>query len=441
MNDHLPADRASTDHQALVDRLPTDDHRVLGRDLGLFTTDPLVGPGLPLWLPGGAAIRAELERLAAEIWEHDGCRRVNTPVLAKRALFERSGHWGKFAEDMFPVMRVGGEELVLRPANCPHHAVLFAARPRSHRELPVRFAELGSMFRSELSGVLAGLSRVRQINLDDTHVFCRPDQAVDEVVLALESVLRGYRVLGLEIDHVRLSRRDWAPAARSRFLGDDAGWRRAEQQLSEALARLGLDAVDGPGEAAFYGPKIDVQVRDARGREETLSTVQFDLVQPERFDLAYVGPDGARHRPVMIHRGVLSAMERMVAHLLERYGAALPMWLAPRQVVVLPVAGRHVAAADGLVARLRADGVRAETVAAEASLGRRVRQAWVDGVPCVAVIGDRELADDTVGVRLRDGRRSDAGRPALRVGEFVAIAGRQVRDRRADLDLPLSSSS
>jgi threonyl-tRNA synthetase len=295
----------------------------------------------------------------------------------------------------------------------------------------VRLSELGSMFRSELSGVLSGLSRVRQINLDDTHVFCRPDQAVDEVVRGLESIRWSYGVLGVEIAYARLSRRG-AGAGREQFLGDDALWDRAERHLAEALRRVGMDYVDAPGEAAFYGPKIDVQVVDPAGREETLSTVQLDLVQPERFGLSYVGPDGGRHRPVMIHRGVLSAMERMVAHLLERYDGALPLWLAPVQVRVLPVADRHEEPAAAFVARLVAAGLRAEQSSAVATLGARVRQARVEQVPVVAVLGDDEVSSDRVSVRLRDGRRAEN----LALDAVVSSLRRQATERCRELAVP-----
>jgi threonyl-tRNA synthetase len=250
----------------------------------------------------------------------------------------------KFAADMFPPMQVGGEELVLRPANCPHHALIYAAEQRSFRDLPVRLTEAASMFRSELSGVLGGLSRVRQINLDDTHVFCLPEQVTDEIALGLAAAQRYHRILGIEVTRYQLSRRGQDAA----HLGGDALWQDAENQLAAALDRLGLAYDDAPGEAAFYGPKIDVQVTDSAGREDTLSTIQLDFNQPERFDLGYIGPDGRRHRPAMIHRGVLSSMDRLVAYLIERYDGAFPPWLAPLQVLVLPVGGQQAAVAGSL---------------------------------------------------------------------------------------------
>lgn len=387
---------------------PPADHRRLGRELKLFTTEPMVGAGLPLWLPDGAVIRAELERLAAEEAVRGGCQRVFTPVLAKRELFERSGHWDKFSEDMFPPMKVGEEEFVLRPANCPHHALVYASEQRSFRDLPVRLAELGSMFRSELSGVLGGLSRVRQINLDDTHVFCAPEQVRGEIRRGVESVRRCYELLGIGVARYRLSRRGGGDG----YLGAGELWADAERQLAAALTELGIDYEDAPGEAAFYGPKIDVQVTDPAGREETLSTVQLDFNQPERFGLAFIGSDGARHRPVMIHRGVLSAMERIVAFLIEQYEGAFPPWLAPVQVLVLPVGNDHAERALSVADQLRASGLRAGCDPADATLGARIRRAV--RVPYVAVIGDREVAGGLVALRLRDGRQmSGVGLPQL----------------------------
>ena len=426
--DHAPASQAPAD-QVAPDRSPASpapvDHRRLGRELKLFATEPLVGAGLPIWLPDGAVIRAELERLAAEEAIRGGCQGVYTPVLAKRALFERSGHWAKFADDMFPPMRVGEEEFVLRPANCPHHALVYASEQRSYRDLPVRLAELGAMFRSELSGVLGGLSRVRQINLDDTHVFCAPEQVPGEIARAVQSVQRCYRLLGIDVARYRLSRRGSGDG----YLGGDDLWADAERDLAAALRDLGLDYEDGPGEAAFYGPKLDVQVVDPAGREETLSTVQLDFNQPERFDLCYIGPDGGRHRPVKIHRGVLSGMERLVAHLIERCDGAFPPWLAPVQVVVLPVAEQHAGQARAVADRVRAAGLRAECDAADATLGARIRRARERRIPYLAVIGDREDASGLVALRLRDGRRLDG----IGVERLVGEVSRQVADRSADL--------
>jgi threonyl-tRNA synthetase len=374
------------------------DHRDINLDLPVFATDPLAGAGLPLWLPDGAVIREELQRLAKDLARADGCESVYSPVLGKRALFERSGHWAKFSDDMFPPMRVGGDDLVLRPANCPHHALIYASAQRSYRDLPVRFNELAAMFRAERSGVLSGLSRVRQINLDDTHVFCRPDQVAAEAARALRSALRAQEILGLPVDYVRLSRRDDGPV----FLGAHEQWEAAEAALRAAaeavgLADLGLRLVDAPGEAAFYGPKLDLQVRDGRGHEESIATVQLDFNSPERFCLTYDTADGTKERVVMIHRGTVGSMERVVAALLEHYQGRLPLWLAPVHVCVLPVGAAHDAAARRLVDDLIAAGLRGRLQTA-GSVGARVRSSRQRRDHLIAVVGDAEVIEESVQV-------------------------------------------
>jgi len=373
------------------------DHRELNHDLSIFATDPLAGSGLPLWLPDGAVIRTELQRLAKDLAHEDGCVDVFSPVLGKRALYERSGHLAKFSHDMFPAMRLGEDEVMLRPANCPHHALIYAAAEHSYRELPIRLNELGAMFRAERSGVVSGLNRVRQINLDDTHVFCRPDQVVDEVARALRAALKAQRLLGLPVDHVRLSLRDDSDG----WLGTREQWDDAQHQLRSAarqvLAGTGHRLVEAAGEAAFYGPKLDLQVNGERGHEQTIATVQLDFNQPERFDLTYRGADGGRHRAVMIHRGTVGSMERVVAALLERYQGRLPFWLAPSQLAVLPVGAEHDGAARDLLDRARAVGLRAR-IEHEGTLGARIRTARGRRDHLIGVVGDREARDGTVQV-------------------------------------------
>lgn len=377
---------------------PPLDHRELNVDMAVFGTDPAVGQGLPLWLPAGAVIRQEVERLARDIARHDGCVPVYTPVLAKRALFEHSGHWAKFSDDMFPPMRLGGDELVLRPANCPHHAMIYAARPHSYRELPIRYNELGAMFRAERSGVLSGLSRVRQINLDDTHVFCRPDQVAAEVARALRAALKVQQILGLPVDYVRLSRRDSGTG----YLGTEAEWDQAEHALRGAAEQVLHDSaiplIGAEGEAAFYGPKLDLQSRDGRGHEETIATVQLDFNQPDRFDLTYAAPDGTQQRVVMIHRGTVGAMERIAGALLERYQGRLPLWLAPVQVCVMPVDEAQDGQAQVLVDELCATGLRTR-LETDGSLGARIRASRQRRDCLIAVIGAAEAASGQVQVR------------------------------------------
>jgi threonyl-tRNA synthetase len=408
------------------------DHRDLNRDLRVFATDPLAGAGLPLWLPDGAVIREELQALARDLARADGCHGVYSPVLGQRALYERSGHWAKFSDDMFPPMAVGGDELVLRPANCPHHALIYASARRSWRELPLRLNELAAMFRAERSGVLSGLSRVRQVNLDDTHVFCRPDQVAGEAARGLRAALRAQEILGLPVDYARLSLRDDSPA----YLGTAAQWQAAEDALRDAaaaagLASRGLPLASAPGEAAFYGPKLDLQVRDGRGQEETIATVQADFCQPERFGLAYDAPDGSRQPVVMIHRGTVGSMERVTAALLERYQGRLPLWLAPAQVCVLPVSPAQDDAARRLSDGLLAAGLRPR-LDAGGSLGARVRRARQRRDHLIAVLGEAEAAAGTA--RVTDVAAGFAGA----VGEADLI--RLVRDahaaRRPHVDWP-----
>ncbi|MCI3240672.1 threonine--tRNA ligase [Streptomyces spinosisporus] len=380
-----------------------NDHRRLGRELDLFDTDPLMGAGLPYWLPDGAIVRHTLEEYIREQERAAGYRHVYSPVLGKRELYEISGHWSHYSDDMFPPMELGSEEVVLRPSLCPHHALIYRSRSHSYRELPLRMAELGGMYRSELSGVLGGLTRVRSIQLNDAHIFCTLEQAVEEARSALELIARAYADLGISPLRHRLS----LPGEGGKYVADPELWERATGLLKEVLASAGIsyDAVEG--EAAFYGPKIDVQIADPAGRESTLSTVQIDFHQPERFDLHYIGPDGSKHRPVMVHRSIIGSVERAVAQLIEVHGGAFPAWLAPVQLVVLPVSDAQEEQAHDVVRRALARGLRAELAGPErGSLGARIRAARL--VPYQAVIGEQEAGGDLAAVRLRDGRRPGA---------------------------------
>ena len=382
------------------------DHRKLGRELGLFDTDPLIGSGLPYWLPDGAAVRHALEEYIRDTERRAGYQHVYSPVLGKRELYEISGHWSHYRADMFPPMDLGREQIVLRPSMCPHHALIYRSRARSYRELPLRIAELGGMFRSELSGVLGGLTRVRSIQLNDAHIFCTPDQVADEARGALDLIRRAYAALGITPARYRLS----LPGPDGKYVADPGLWQRAAALLTDVLDRSGVAYEAVAGEAAFYGPKIDVQVADSAGREATLSTVQVDFYQPERFGLRYIGPDGARHRPVMVHRSIVGSAERAVAHLIEQHGGAFPGWLAPIQLAILPVSGAERPQAEALRQQSLDHGLRSRIADPdEGSLGARIRAARL--VPYQAVIGAREAADGRVSLRLRDGRRLDP-RPA-----------------------------
>ncbi|MFE9652860.1 threonine--tRNA ligase [Micromonospora sp. NPDC006431] len=399
------------------------DHRRLGRELELFVSDPLSGAGLPIWLPAGAAARHAVEEYVRDLERRAGYRHVYSPPLGKRELFELSGHLGYFADDMFPPMRLSADdEFVLRPALCPHHALVFRARGRSYRELPLRVAELGGMYRAERSGVLGGLSRVRAISLNDAHNFCALDQVGDEVREILRLIGEAHAALGVRPAGFRLSLR--GPG--EKYVGDDAQWARAEELLRAALD--GVDFTEGPGEAAFYGPKIDIQVVDAAGRESTISTIQLDFDKPERFDLSYTDADGTRKRPVMVHRSLVGSMERLFAYLIEVHAGAFPAWYAPVQLVLLPVDDGQADAAGDLARRAEAAGLRVEVDHA-GSLGARIRDAARRKVPYLGVVGPREAADGSVSVRLRDGRGLDP----MPVPDALGLIGRVVAARSADL--------
>ena len=345
------------------------DHRKLGRELELFDTDPLIGAGLPYWLPAGAAIRHALEEYIREVERRAGYQHVYSPVLGKRELYEISGHWSHYRDGMYPPMDIGGEQAVLRPSLCPHHALIYRSRAHSYRELPLRMAELGGMYRSELSGVLGGLTRVRAIQLNDAHIFCAPDQVAAEASAALGLIQQAYRALGIEAARYRLS----LPGRDGKYVGGRDLWDRAAGLLEQVLTGAGVPYEAEEGEAAFYGPKIDVQIADSAEREASLSTVQVDFYLPERFGLEYVGADGARHRPVMVHRSIIGSAERAVAHLIDVHGGAFPGWLAPVQLVVLPVADAQLPQADALAGQATGRGLRAVVARPESgSLGARI---------------------------------------------------------------------
>lgn len=399
------------------------DHRKLGRELELFDTDPLIGAGLPYWLPDGATVRHALEEYIRTTERRAGYRHVYSPVLGKRELYEISGHWAHYSDDMFPPMDLGGEQVVLRPSLCPHHALIYRSRSRSYRELPLRMAELGGMYRSEHSGVLGGLTRVRSIQLNDAHIFCTLDQVTDEARSALAMIRSAYQALGISPSRYRLS----LPGPGGKYVAAPEMWRRSTALLTRVLDDSGLpyDAVEG--EAAFYGPKIDVQITDGAGRESTLSTIQIDFHQPEQFDLRYVGADGARHRPVMVHRSIIGSVERAVAHLIEQHGGAFPGWLAPTQLVVLPVSEAELPQAAELVRLCLDQGLRAELAGPErGSLGARVRLARL--VPYQAVIGAREAAAGQLALRLRDGRRLAALPATEALTRIAALVGAHSTD-------------
>ncbi|HCD5277255.1 TPA: threonine--tRNA ligase [Staphylococcus aureus] len=386
-------------HLQMLEERKERDHRKIGKELELFTNSQLVGAGLPLWLPNGATIRREIERYIVDKEVSMGYDHVYTPVLANVDLYKTSGHWDHYQEDMFPPMQLDEtESMVLRPMNCPHHMMIYANKPHSYRELPIRIAELGTMHRYEASGAVSGLQRVRGMTLNDSHIFVRPDQIKEEFKRVVNMIIDVYKDFAFEDYSFRLSYRD--PEDKEKYFDDDDMWNKAENMLKEAADELGLSYEEAIGEAAFYGPKLDVQVKTAMGKEETLSTAQLDFLLPERFDLTYIGQDGEHHRPVVIHRGVVSTMERFVAFLTEETKGAFPTWLAPKQVQIIPVnVDLHYDYARQLQDELKSQGVRVSIDDRNEKMGYKIREAQMQKIPYQIVVGDKEVENNQVNVR------------------------------------------
>ncbi|AVL78029.1 MULTISPECIES: threonine--tRNA ligase [Staphylococcus] len=386
-------------HLKMLEERKERDHRKIGKELELFSNNQLVGAGLPLWLPNGATIRREIERYIVDKEVSMGYDHVYTPVMANVDLYKTSGHWDHYQEDMFPTMKLDeNEEMVLRPMNCPHHMMIYANKPHSYRELPIRIAELGTMHRYEASGAVSGLQRVRGMTLNDAHIFVRPDQIKEEFKRVVNLIVDVYEDFGFENYKFRLSYRD--PEDKEKYFDDDEMWNKAESMLKEAVDELGLAYEEAIGEAAFYGPKLDVQVQTAMGKEETLSTAQLDFLLPEKFELSYIGKDGEQHRPVVIHRGVVSTMERFVAFLTEETKGAFPTWLAPKQVEIIPVnVDLHYDYARHLQDELKSQGVRVEIDDRNEKMGYKIREAQMQKIPYQLVVGDKEMENNEVNVR------------------------------------------
>jgi threonyl-tRNA synthetase len=392
------------------------DHRRLGRELGIFMVSPTVGAGLPLWLPKGAVLRETLVEFMREQQRKRGYQPVITPHLAKRELYEISGHWQAYRENLFPSMHgEHDEELVLKPVNCPFHIQIYASEMRSYRDLPIRYAEFGTVYRWEQSGELGGLTRVRGFTQDDSHIFCRPDQLVSEFHGVVAIIMHVFGKLKLEY-RARVGLRD--PANAEKYVGGDDVWEQSQAAILEAVRQLEMPHEVVEGEAAIYGPKLDFMVRDAIGREWQLGTVQVDYVLPERFGLEYIGEDGQPHRPVMIHRAPFGSLERFVGVLIEHFAGAFPLWLAPVQAKVIPIADRHVPYADEVMERLAMEGLRVEVDARGERMQAKIRDAQLAKVPYMLVVGDREAEAGEVAVRSRD--RGNLGPVALE--EFVRQA-------------------
>ena len=394
----FPKKKELDEYLEFVELAKERDHRKLGKELELFTFSPLVGPGLPLWLPKGAILRENLINFLKEEQLKRGYQPVVTPHIGKLELYKISGHYPYYSDSQFPPMMENEQDgYLLKPMNCPHHIQIYADKPHSYRELPIRLAEFGNVYRYEQSGELGGLTRVRGFTIDDAHIFCTHEQVKEEFKDVIDLTLNVFRALGFSDFTAQISLRD--PENKEKYVGDDDVWDAAEDAIREAAAEMGLEAKEVKGEAAFYGPKLDFIVRDALGRQWQLGTVQLDYVLPERFDLTYIGEDNKKHRPVMIHRAPFGSLERFIAVLIEHCGGKFPTWLAPVQVTVLPVGRDFESYAELMVATLREVGIRADVDLRNEKVGYKIRHAEMQKVPYMLVVGERERDGNTVSVR------------------------------------------
>lgn len=409
------------EHLAKLEEAKQRDHRKLGKDLELFMTHKLVGSGLPMYLPNGATVRRLLERYIQDKEIRMGYKHVYTPSLANVELYKTSGHWDHYKEDMFPVMKMDNEELVLRPMNCPHHMLIFKSKMRSYKDLPIRIGELAHDFRYEDSGTVCGIERVREMCQNDAHLFVRPDQIKDEVGKVVKLILDVYKDFGFKDYKFRLSLRD--KNDKHKYFDDDEMWDKAESQLREILTELGLDFYEAEGEAAFYGPKLDVQLKSAIGHDVTVSTCQLDFLLPERFELEYIGEDGKAHRPVVIHRAILGTLDRFMAFLIEETKGAFPTWLAPVQVKVLPISDKHLEYANKVKEALQDKEVRVEVDDRAEKIGYKIREAQLQKVPYMLVVGDKEQEAGEVGVR----NRKDGDIGAMKLEDFVEKIDEEIK--------------
>lgn len=392
------------------------DHKKLGKDLEIFMFHPLVGQGLPIYLPNGAKIRQQIERYIVDLEEEYGYLHVYTPVMGSVELYKTSGHWEHYREDMFAPIEMENDALVLRPMSCPHHMMIYKSKLRSYRDLPMKLAEQVIQHRYEASGALNGLERVRGMTLTDSHMFVRLDQIEEVFRETLELIHRVYQDFGVEVDYYRLSLRD--PDNKEKYFDDDNMWNQAEEMLRRALKKNNIEYIEAKGEAAFYGPKLDIQIKTAMGHDITLSTIQLDFLLPERFDLEYVNEQGGRSRPVVIHRGLIGTYERFMAYLIEMYKGAFPLWLAPRQVDVIPVNPHaHLDYAKEVAKRLKAHRIRYHVDERDEKIGYKIRESQMKKVPYSIVLGDKEVETQTVTYR-RYGQKQAV---TVSINEFIDL--------------------
>lgn len=400
------------------------DHRKLGKELDLFTFSELVGSGLPLFTPRGTIMREELTKFVWELMKPHGYQRVNIPHIAKVDLYKTSGHWDKFADDIFHVSsKKTDDKFIIKPMNCPHHTQIYASKPRSYRDLPLRYSEVTAIYRDENTGQLQGLTRVRNITQDDAHVFCRPDQIKEEALKIYDIITKFYKPLGMSL-RIRLSTND--PEAPEKFLGDAALWEKSVGMLKELLDDMKQEYFVGVGEAAFYGPKLDFIATDAIGRDWQLATIQLDFVQPERFQLEYTDANGETVRPVMIHRAILGSVERFLGVLIEHFAGVFPTWLSPEQVRVVPVSDKHNDYALSLAEKLRAADIRVDVDTSANTVGKKIRAAETSKVPYALVVGDQEQQSGQLAVR----RRGQRDTTAMGLDEFVKEISAEIAERR-----------
>lgn len=399
------------------------DHRRIGKDLELFMTSPLVGSGLPMYLPNGATVRRLLERYIQDKEVEMGYQHVYTPSLANTELYKVSGHWDHYKEDMFPVMKMDNEEMVLRPMNCPHHMLIYKNKMHSYRDLPIRIGELAHDFRYEDSGSVCGLERVREMCQNDAHLFVRPDQIKEEFGKVVKLILSVYADFGFKDYEFRLSLRD--KNNKEKYFDDDEMWEKAESQLREILTELGVNFYEAEGEAAFYGPKLDVQLKSAVGHDVTVSTCQLDFLLPEKFKLEYVGEDGEKHRPVVIHRAILGTFDRFMCFLIEETKGAFPLWLSPTQVKILPITDAQQGFAKEVELKLHKAGIRVVLDDRNEKVGYKIREAQLEKVPYMLVIGAKEVEENTVAVRSRECAENET----VDVDKFVERIKREVENK------------
>ena len=419
----FPKKKELDEYLALLEEAAKRDHRKLGREMELFTFSPLVGQGLPLWLPKGAALRDRLEQFLRKVQKKYGYQQVITPHIGNVNLYKTSGHYAKYGADSFRPITTPqeGEEFFLKPMNCPHHCQIFAARPRSYKELPLRLAEFGTVYRYEQSGELHGLTRVRGFTQDDAHLYCTSDQIKEEFCKVIDIILYIFKTLKFENYKAQVSLRD--PNNKEKYIGTDENWEKAQRAIIEAAAEKGLNTIEVEGEAAFYGPKLDFMVKDAIGREWQLGTVQVDYNLPERFELEYTDADGQKKRPVMIHRAPFGSMERFVAVLLEHTGGNFPLWLTSDQVVILPISEKYMEYAQKVRAALDEQDIRCYIDERSEKTGRKIRDAETAKVPYMLIVGEKEEEEGTVSVR-RHGNINDGTMP---LGDFVTLINEAIK--------------